>query len=198
MENQPPSNPYEFDSQTPYMQQPEAAPAQRVKSVKILGIVNIVWGSLQFLGSCGGLAFALATGPLHLFEIPAPQDPINQAILNSEPYRIYTMASQIIGLLFSFVIIASGVALIKHKGIGRTLGVAWCYYAFLSFAIGHLMGWMFIYSVALEEAKAMNETMHITIVVGIVVGTLISVVSLIYPLIFLIYSGKTRFKDALD
>lgn len=198
MANQPPSNPYEFDSQTPYMQQPEAAPAQHVKSVKILGVVNIVWGCLQFLGSCGGLAFALATGPLALFEIPAPQDPLNQAILSSEPYGIYTMASQIVGLLFSFVIIASGVALIKYKGVGRTLGVAWCYYAFISFVTAHLMGWMYIYPVALEEAKATNETMHITIVVGIVVGTIFSLVSLIYPLIFLIYSAKTPFKDALD
>ena len=198
MADQPPANPYQFDSQTPYMQQPEAKPVQQVKSIKVLGIVNIVWGILQFLATCGGLAFTLATGPLELFEMPTPQDPLNQAMLHSEPYGIYTTVSGIAGLLFSIVLIASGMALIKYKRMGRTLGVAWCYYTFISFLLGHLMGWMFIYPTALEEAQAMDDTMHITIVVGIVVGTVFSFVAIIYPLVFLIYSAKAPFRNALD
>ena len=60
------------------------------------------------------------------------------------------------------------------------------------------MGWMFIYPTALENAQAMDDTMHITIVVGIVVGTVFSFVAIIYPLVFLIYSAKAPFRNALD
>ena len=64
MASQPPSNPYQFDSQTPYATAPQAAALVKPKAIKVFGVLNVIFGGLGLLGTCIGLGFILLTSDL--------------------------------------------------------------------------------------------------------------------------------------
>ena len=46
MASQPPSNPYQFESQTPYAAAPQIQTSDKPKAIKVFGILNVIFGGL--------------------------------------------------------------------------------------------------------------------------------------------------------
>ncbi|HIA63917.1 MAG TPA: hypothetical protein EYN93_13670 [Planctomycetaceae bacterium] len=70
MASQPPSNPYQFESQTPYATAPQAEALVKPKAIKVFGVLNVIFGGLGLLGTCIGLVAILALTTFDLIPIP--------------------------------------------------------------------------------------------------------------------------------
>tara|TARA_B110000438_G_scaffold270630_1_gene287901 strand:+ start:200 stop:805 length:606 start_codon:yes stop_codon:yes gene_type:complete len=201
MASQPPPNPYQFESQTPYAAVPQVQTSEKPKAIKVFGILNVIFGGLGLLGTCIGLGAILAiTSGL----IPVPDGQANPAfVLQQENAFLYfyNIISATFALIFTIVLLVSGIGLLQHKKWGRTTGLAWAAYCVLSTIVVSVVTWTHIYPYQLEtmdEAAAAVPNMETILLVSMIFGNVLSVAYLIYPSLFVIFGSKQSFKDALD
>jgi len=203
MASQPPSNPYQFESQTPYATAPQAAALVKPKAIKVFGVLNVIFGGLGLLGTCIGLGAILAiTSGL----IPVPDGQSNPAFVTQDENAFlyfYNIISAAVALLFAIVLLVSGIGLLKHKKWGRTTGLAWAAYCVLSTIVVSVVTWTHLYPYQLEtlannEATAAVPNMEAILLGSMIFGNVLSVGYLIYPGLFALFSSKPPFKDALD
>ena len=203
MTSQPPSNPYQFDSQTPYATAPQAAALVKPKVIKVFGVLNVIFGGLGLLGTCIGLVAILALTTFDLIPIPEGN---NAAFVTQEENAFlyfYNIISAAVALLFAIVLLVSGIGLLKHKKWGRTTGLAWAAYCVLATIVVSVVTWTHIYPYQLEtlannEATAAVPNMEAILLGSMIFGNVLSVGYLIYPGLFALFSSKPPFKDALD
>jgi hypothetical protein len=201
MASQPPSNPYQFDSQTPYATAPQAEALVKPKVIKVFGVLNVIFGGLGLLGTCIGLGAILAiTSGL----IPLPDGQSNPAFVTQDQNAFlyfYNIISAAVALLFAIVLLVSGIGLLQHKKWGRTTGLAWAAYCVLSTIVVSVVTWTHIYPYQLEtmdEAAAAVPNMEAILLGSMIFGNVLSVGYLIYPGLFALFSSKPPFKNALD
>ncbi len=203
MASQPPSNPYQFESQTPYATAPQVQQLEKPKAIKVFGVLNVIFGGLGLLGTCIGLGAILAfTSGL----IPIPDGQSNPAFATQDENAFlyfYNIISAAVALLFAIVLLVSGIGLLKHKKWGRTTGLAWSGYCVLATIVTSVITWTHIYPYQLEmldtnEATAGLPNMEAILLGSMIFGNVLSVGYLIYPGLFALFSSKPPFKDALD
>lgn len=203
MASQPPSNPYQFETQTPYTTAPQAGALVKPKAIKIFGILNIIFGGLGLLFTCIGLGVILAiTSDL----IPIAEGQSNPAFVAQDENAFlyfYNIISTTCGLIFTMVLLFSGIGLLKQKKWGRTTGLAWSSYSFLATIVHSVITWTHIYPYQLEllgtnEATAGLPNMEAVLLGSMIFGNVIAVSYLVYPGLFALFSSKQPFKDALD
>ena len=201
MTSQPPSNPYQFDSQTPYATAPQAEALVKPKVIKVFGVLNVIFGGLGLLFTCIGLGFILAiTSGL----IPLPDGQSNPAFVTQDENAFlyfYNIISAACALIFTSVLLVSGIGLLQHKKWGRTTGLAWAAYCVLSTIVVSVVTWTHIYPYQLEtmdETAAAVPNMEVILLGSMIFGNVLSVGFLIYPGLFALFSSKQPFKDALD
>jgi hypothetical protein len=201
MSSQPPSNPYQFESQTPYAAVSQVQTFEKPKAIKVFGILNVIFGGLGLLGTCIGLGAILAiTSGL----IPVPDGQSNPAFVLQEENAFlyfYNILSAAFALLFTIVLLTSGIGLLRHKRWGRTTGLAWVAYCVLSTIVVSVVTWTHIYPYQLEtmdEAAAAVPNMEAILLGSMIFGNVLSVGYLIYPALFVLFGSKQSFKDALD
>ena len=198
---QPPSNPYQFESQTPYATAPQAAALVKPKVIKVFGVLNVIFGGLGLLFTCIGLGFILAiTSGL----IPLPDGQSNPAFVTQDENAFlyfYNITSAAGALIFTIVLLVSGIGLLKHKKWGRTAGLTWAGYSVLTTIVALVVTWTHIYPYQLEtmdETAAAVPNMEVILLGSMIFGNVLSVGFLIYPGLFALFSSKQPFKDALD
>ncbi len=201
MASQPPSNPYQFESQTPYAAVSQVQTFEKPKAIKVFGILNVIFGGLGLLGTCIGLGAILAiTSGL----IPVPDGQSNPAFVTQDEdafLYFYNIISAAFALLFTIVLLTSGIGLLRHKRWGRTTGLAWAAYCVLSTIVVSVVTWTHIYPYQLEtmdEAAAAVPNMDAILLGSMIFGNVLSVGYLIYPALFAVFSSNQPFKDALD
>jgi hypothetical protein len=201
MTSQPPSNPYQFESQTPYAATPQFQTLDKPKAIKVFGILNVIFGGLGLLGTCIGLGAILAiTSGL----LPAPEGQSNPAFVTQDEDAFlyyYNIISATFALIFTIVLLVSGIGLLQHKKWGRTTGLAWAAYCVLSTIVVSVVTWTHIYPYQLEtmdEAAAAVPNMEAILLGSMIFGNVLSVGFLIYPGLFAVFSSNQPFKDALD
>ena len=203
MASQPPSNPYQFDSQTPYATAPQAEALVKPKAIKVFGVLNVIFGGLGLLGTCIGLGAILAiTSGL----IPVPDGQSNPAFVTQDENSFlysYNIISAACALIFTIVLLVSGIGLLRHQKWGRTTGLAWSVYSILSTIVTTVITWTHIYPYQLEmldtnEATAGLPNMEAILLGSMIFGNVLSVGYLIYPGLFAVFSSKQPFKDALN
>ncbi|MCS5632560.1 MAG: hypothetical protein NZ744_17115 [Pirellulaceae bacterium] len=203
MASQPPSNPYQFESQTPYAAAPQVQTSDKPKAIKVFGILNVIFGGLGLLGTCIGLGAILAiTSGL----LPAPEGQSNPAFVTQDEdafLYFYNIISATFALLFTIVLLASGIGLLQHKKWGRNTGLAWVAYSVIATIITSVVTWTHIYPHQLEmlptnEAMANVPNMEAILLGSMIFGNVLSVGFLIYPGLFAVFSSNQPFKDALD
>ena len=203
MASQPPSNPYQFESQTPYATAPQAEALVKPKAIKVFGVLNVIFGGLGLLGTCIGLGAILALTTFDLIPIPEGN---NAAFVTQDQNSFlyfYNIISAAVALLFAIVLLVSGIGLLKHKKWGRTTGLAWAAYCVLSTIVVSVVTWTHIYPYQLEtladnEVTAAVPNMEAILLGSMIFGNVLSVGYLIYPGLFALFSSKPPFKDALD
>ena len=201
MTSEPPSNPYQFESQTPYAAAPQIQTSDKPKAIKVFGILNVIFGGLGLLGTCIGLGAILAiTSGL----LPAPEGQSNPAFVTQDEDAFlyyYNIISATFALIFTIVLLVSGIGLLQHKKWGRTTGLAWAAYCVLSTIVVSVVTWTHIYPYQLEtmdEAAAAVPNMEAILLGSMIFGNVLSVGFLIYPGLFAVFSSNQPFKDALD
>jgi len=203
MVSQPPSNPYQFEGQTPYAAAPQVQTLDKPKAIKVFGILNVIFGGLGLLGTCIGLGAILAiTSGL----LPAPEGQSNPAFVTQDEdafLYFYNIISAAFALLFTIVLLTSGIGLLRHKRWGRNTGLAWVAYSVIATIITSVVTWTHIYPHQLEmlptnEAMANVPNMEVILLGSMIFGNVLSVGFLIYPGLFALFSSKPSFKDALN
>ncbi len=201
MASQPPSNPYQFEAQTPYESAPQGQQLEKPKSIKVFGILNVIFGGLGLLFTCIGLVAILA---ITSGVFPVPDGQSNPAFVTQDEnafLHFYNIISVTCALIFTTVLLVSGIGLLNHKMWGKSAGLTWAVYSVLATIVAAVITWTHIYPYQLatmDEATAAVPNMEAILMGGMIFGNVVSVGFLIYPGLFVFFSSKQPFKDALD
>ena len=201
MASQPPSNPYQFESQTPYEVPTQVQQLVKPKAIKVFGILNVCFGGLGLLVTCVGLGAILAMTTFNL--IPIPKGPSNPAFVTQDENAFlyfYNITSASCSLIFVVVLLVSGIGLLTNKKWGRTAGLVWAGYCVLSTIVTLVVTWTHIYPyqlAAMDEATAATPNIEAILMGGMIFANVLSVGFLIYPGLFALFSSKQPFRDAL-
>lgn len=182
-----------FNDSTPYETDADPATTATVdppKSATVLGVINVIFGLLGILSGVIGLVFLMlmVTGAMEL-----PDEAMSQQI--SSPMAI---GSAIVGMLLSIVLVIAGWGLIQFKPFGRTLSI---WYALLSIVfalIGIVVGSMEIPgAIASFDTLDSEDPQQINAAMTPIIGVVSNCVSMIYPIILLIFMNRRSFVEAL-
>jgi len=145
----------------------------RPTSVTVLGILNIVFGSLNLL--CTPIAIV---GLM----VPQPNSPFQMG----PGMKIYTAFGAILGLVCASVLLASGIGLLKQKNWARQAAYIYGWFSVVWGIVAIIINiFMFNPSLSAVPEEALPA------VVGGIVGSMCGgIIGLIYPVVLIIYLKK--------
>src|SRR5688572_22672230 len=114
-------------------------------SIKVFGILNIVFAGLGLLAAA--FLAALYYGAGGLLE-PGELD----EIFASSAYLSYLKLTVVLAVIAAFVLLASGIGLLKHRAWGRSLAIGYAIFALLETVIG-----MFVTAHYVDAAEAAGD-----------------------------------------
>ena len=189
MVSQPPSNPYQFESQTPYVAPTQVQQLVKPKAIKVFGILNVCLGGLESI---------LAMTTFDLISIPKGESNPAFVTQNANAFLyFYNITTAACGLIFAIVLLASGIGLLTNKKWGRTAGLVWTGYCVLSTIVVSVVTWAHIYPYQLA-ATAATPNMEAILMGDMIFANVLSVGLLIYPGLFALLSSRQPFRDALN
>ena len=185
-----------FRAATPVVQPaPQMRPENtRPTALLVLGIINILYGSL---GVCGGI-FNLATNLIVGMGPPqGMQDPMAKLMTENTLFKTLTLLQVGLGTIFAAVLLVAGSLLIKVHPLGRTLSIAYSIFAFLSMVLGIALMVMMYGPMrdGMAEQGLPAETAGVFMLVGFGVGACIG---LLYPIILLVFMFRPNIIRALN
>jgi len=152
---------------------------QRPTSVTVLGILNIVFGGLGL--TCIPIGIAMSF-------VPQPDSPFQP----TEAMELFTMIGNIVGFLFSIVLLASGIGLLYQKKWARKTSIIYGWTAIVWCILGLIING-FLFSSMLSDVPP--EAMP-GVVGGIVGGMCGGLIGLAYPIILIIFMRKPHVIEA--
>ncbi len=153
----------------------------RPTSVTVLGILNIVFGSLNLL--CTPIAIV---GLM----VPQPNSPFQMG----PGMKIYTGFGVVLGLVCASVLLASGIGLLKQKNWARQTAYIYGWFAIIWGVIAIIIN-IFIFSPSLT---GVSEEVAPAIIGGIVGSMCGGIIGLIYPIVLIIYLKKPHIVQACN
>ena len=193
-------NPYQPGSDFDVDRTPVASREKPV-SVKILGILNLAFA---VMGVCG-----VGFGGIALFANAIPQDPnfpnpTIELIQNNGGYRIYMIVSLALGMIATVVLGFAGVGLIQYRRYGRSLALAYAWYAIVSVCIAMVVNTFFLVIPAWEQVQqqqaqgAAMSPQLIASLFGAIGGTYGGCFGMIYPAVLLFFMYRRKTIDSLS
>jgi len=175
---------------------PPLPAAGRPASVVVFGILNLVFGAL---GVCGTAASSA------MFFIDLPRDPVipNPAldlIQSDSTYRLFMQVMIALGIIFSLVLVVAGIGLLLSKAWGRTLSIAYGWYAIVGAIVGMIANWIYLVQPLLanmRQADGNGGPAEAAAIGGAVGGLAGGCFGLIYPVILLVFMYRPALRDAL-
>jgi hypothetical protein len=172
---------------------PATAAAGRPASLVVFGILNIVFGILGLCGTAGSAA---------MFFVEMPRDPLvpNPALELMESdatYRIIMQVMIALGAVAAVVLLAAGVGLLRSKSWGRTLSMAYGWYAIVGAIVGMLVHWLYLVQplvAKMDPAFGPAEAATVGVAVS---GFLGGCLGMIYPVILLVFMSRPALRAAL-
>ena len=162
-------------------------------SIKVFGILNIVFGAM---GICG----ILMTGAM-FYAIPQNPNMPNPALdlmKTNSVYQGIIICSLSLGFIFTIICILSGVGLLKYRKSGRTLALWYGWYAIIAAVIGTIVNVVFVFGPMMEQANQRGGPEAAGAIGGMIGGMVGGLAGLIYPIILLVFMNKQKLIDALD
>lgn len=184
----------DFNSPNPYQStvpSPAAMPIGEVPkptSMVVFGILNLVFGAFGVLG--------IALGVLTLFlDLPKDDNPL-QKLMEDPTYKMVNLVPQAIGVLLTFVLLASGVGLINGKLYGRRLAIIYAIAALLNVVLTGVVNIIFIALPAFGMANDLpaGEQQAGAIVTGSIF-MILPICMFIYPVLLLIFMMRAPVKN---
>jgi hypothetical protein len=171
-----------------------APTGQRPTSLLVFGILNIVFG---VIGLCGTAASSA------MFFVDLPRDPTmpNPAldlIESDATYRLFLQTMIVLGCLAALALIVGGIGLLLVKAWGRTLSIGYAWYAIVGAVAGMIVQWVYIVQPMLAQAQGQDEGLgRAAAAVGAVSGLVGGCLSMIYPVVLLIFMYRPAVRAAV-
>lgn len=154
------------------------AQGRRPTSVTVFGILNIVFGGLTILCS-----------PVGIFVLMMPQP---QTVVLPASIRFFSFISYGLGFLIAFVLLASGIGLLRLRKWARQVTYLYGWFtiiwAIVSTAISILL-----YALTLDRGEPQMSPVAIQGIVGSFCG---GIVGLVYPIFIIVYMRKPHVIEA--
>ncbi|MHC4553347.1 MAG: DUF4339 domain-containing protein [Planctomycetota bacterium] len=157
------------------------APQQeRPTSVTVLGILSIVFGSLNVL--CTPFAF------IGLF-MPQPD---GTPFAMGPGMKIYTAVGAVVGLIAAGFLLASGIGLLKLKNWARQIAYGYGWFAVIWGIVGIIINAVFM----LPNLSGMGEHETPAMVGGVIGGMCGGILGLAYPVILIVFMKRPNIIEA--
>jgi len=167
-----------------------AYPVAKPTAATVFGILNIIFG---VLGLCG-LIFSAA-----ILFVPNDMQANNyvfEIMQESAGYRTFLLVSSVIGVIFTIILIVSGIGLLAVKPYGRTLAIAYGVYAIIGGIAGAIGNYIFLIQPLMDQAASSPQQ---TGAIGGAFGGMIGgCIGLIYPIVLLIFMFNRKFIAAME
>ena len=162
--------------------QSQIADGQRPKSPKVFGIINIVFGVL--CGLCTGLGLLAFLGVAGILEN-------EMGFSFGWSYPVIIILS-VVGMLANFALLISGIGLLTYRNWGRTLSNVYSVVAILYAIVTLVLNLFFMPDILSKLPDGGEDPVRNA---GNIIG---SCISLIYPIILLVFLNKSEVKECLS
>lgn len=168
----------------------------RPVSIKIFGILNIVFGAIGVIGLIAGVLGAVAM--MFLIQNRGP----NAEIMRMNPLfhenlgvRIYFGAQMILGAAATIVLIISGIGLLRDKMYGRKLAIIYGWFAVVSGILGIAVNFFLITLPMMQKMSGPGASFSGQIVVSSFIGGL---TGLLFPALLLYFMYQANVRQYLE
>jgi len=161
---------------------------QRPASIKIFGILNIVfaaWGVVGLLGSA-----------VLLFASHDSNNPVIKIMHDNPGYAAWLKISFLQGIPVCAVLAAAGIGLLLLKPWARMLSIVYGIYAIVFGIFGTVMNTIFLVLPMLHQAQGKNGPEAAGAIGAAIGGSLGGCIGLIYPVLLLIFMTRPNVVDA--
>lgn len=182
------SNPNPYQATVPPPATMPVGEVPKPTSMVVFGILNLVFGAFGVLG--------IALGVLTLFlDLPKDDSPL-QKLMEDPTYKVVNLVPQSIGVLLTFVLLASGVGLINGKLYGRRLAIIYAIAALLNVVLTGVVNVIFIALPAFGMASDLpaGEQQAGAILTGSIF-MILPICMFIYPVLLLIFMKRAPVKN---
>ncbi len=159
-------------------------------SIKVLGILNVIFGLMGICGVAAAGAFMVALQWPEVREaMGSAENPFTYQLENNSFFAIYQYVSAAIGFVSACVLIAGGIGLLQYRKYGRLLSMIYGWLTVLVVIVGQIL---------VHFIMTGSPTSVSTSAVPFFALAFSLVTRLTYPTILLIFMYKRRIQDALD
>ena len=156
---------------------------QRPTSVTVFGILNLVFGAM---GLCGVLwSLAMLYGPIA--EQVAKDNPVLREMQANRAFSVYSYVATALGFVFTLVLLAAGVGLLRMRPWGRTASIVYGVYGIFSASAGTLFTFLFVLEPMLEKNQELPAAERAGVIGGVVGGVFGACFGLVYPVLLLVF-----------
>lgn len=161
--------------------------------VAIFGTLNFVFGILALLGTCFSvLVFLIPQN----FVVLTPR---MEEIVNARPYFYFISIWITLGALATFVLLASGVGLLRMRPWGRSYSIGYSVYTILSGIACLFVDYCLLLNPLQKLSNALGPTPGLEDAIYGSIGFLLDdAIGLVYPTLLLIVMLKTNVKTAFS
>jgi hypothetical protein len=160
----------------------------------VLGILHMLYAVFTFV--CNGFS-----GIFFFIDLPPEMTKGNAAVelMNiSAFYLIYNQASLLLSLVAAVVLFVAGVLLLQGRPYGRKLSIYYCIYDFISITLSMIVNGILLFPMLFDQINDFppGHPERLGAQFGLVGGLLGVVLSLIYPVVVIIFMYRPKMIEA--
>lgn len=155
-------------------------------SLKVFGILNIVFGGLGLFGGLFSAVMYFGSSDGRLF---GQRNPVLEIAHESPTYLSYMKLTTIVGLLAVVLLIVAGIGLLKAKNWARLASIGYAIYGIVGGVVGIVMTWKYVMGPLSEKGGPAAAG-------GAMGGLVGGLVALAYPVVLLIFMRKRNVREA--
>ncbi len=170
---------------------PPAAPRLGT-GLKVLGIVQIVFGVIGLIGAPISLAIAMFNA--------ASKDPLQRKLheaLWEGPAGAWSYTQAALGLVFAGLLLAGGVGVVRGKLWGRTASLVYAVGTLVSLAITQAVMIVAVYPMLLDEMSSSSPVTRGGAMGGLIGGVGAALFGAILPLVVLVALARRSAREQL-
>ena len=154
------------------------------KSLRVLAILNLVFGGMGIFGTA--TSYAVLHAPL------MANNPAVKMMNAQSDYATWMRLAIPLGLLGVLMLLTSGVGLLKAREWARKLAVGYGIYAIIISLISIAMNYRFVVAPLLEQSRNTQGAEAAGAIGGAIGGVIGGVFALAYPIILLVFMTRPR------
>lgn len=152
---------------------------QRPQAVTVFGVLNIAFAAFGLMGLLSSLSMLAMARNMKA----STPNPVLKLMDSSPGFTLWTNISIGVGFIFTLVLLASGIGLLKMKSWGRTLSFVYIAYAVIFGILSTVMNYMFLVVPLMEQSKNQQGAEQAAAIGGAVGGMVGGCFGLIYPML---------------